>query len=280
MLTLDPINSIDLEDARLLPISEYNEDLQGYIRLAGLDTEFPTLTYDYVVEKVSSGSERVEDFMMRTLANFRLFKETPNGVYSRVFLEGESEFMKIYPFRHFFPFSREIWQPYLLKENEQEEFAALWKRTRNMNFANYAVYRFTLADFRPYLYDRFSDYVESMENLLVPDYGDGQLSYKLSSRGAMILGRSVISKNRAEIYEDLKWAYALRSKIVHGPVPDETSLGGRLSIRKWEKANEIVRKYDRDLILFFHSKGCIDDSVKRRELLDKLILDSKIIMND
>ena len=190
LLVLDPISSIDLGDAKLVPISDYGRELQGWIRLAGLDSEFPTLTFDYVVEKVSNGSERIDQFMMRTLATFRLFKETRNGVYSRVFLEEEGKDKRALPFRHYFPFSRDVWQYYLLKDKEQNGFAELWREITKMNFSNFAVYRFALADFRPYLYDRFSDYVESMENLLVPDYSDGQLSYKFSSRGSMILGRS------------------------------------------------------------------------------------------
>lgn len=69
------------------------------------------------------------------------------------------------------------------------------------------------------------DYVESLEHLLVPDSGDGEIGYKFRTGETLILGREKDSKDRNRVYNNLKTAYEFRSAIVHGEDISELSGG-------------------------------------------------------
>lgn len=72
--------------------------------------------------------------------------------------------------------------------------------------------RFVAAWGNPSPEDVLTDLVAAIESLLVWD--SGELSYKVRVRGAALLGGDI--NERTIIAKDLKDAYALRSKVVHG----------------------------------------------------------------
>jgi hypothetical protein len=275
-LRLEPVTTLDLGDSKILPLDQTDEEIQAIVGLATHrdDFLFPMPKFDYLLETTGEGSE-YEATMLRALTIFRLFKDAL--VLSDVLLVGERP-RSYTSFRHFIPWAREQIEVYCLRGDEQAEFERFWRELGGMKPASFPLYRFTLADFRPYLYDRFVDYVESLECLLVPDSREGEMRYKFASRGAVVLDWSEDHNERKEIYHELKDAYDIRSDIVHGNVPDETKLTlGETRVTKWEDANRIVREYDRKAILFFHRAGCLERAADRRKLLEsKLIFEAKI----
>jgi hypothetical protein len=277
-LKFDSPRTIDLGDCRIRPLEEIDEDIRQAIML-GLgsphDFRYPMPRCDYVLETTGTLRE-LESLVMRTLAVFRLFKDAQivceQIVVGRPPRGGVS-------FRHLIPWSRVEILPYCVKQNEQRDFAEFWKGMAGLDSKNFAVYRFTLADFRPYLYDRFTDHVESMEYLFVPDSGEGEIRYKFMSRGALILGRYEAGSKRLQIYEEMKDAYDTRSAIVHGTVPDESRLRlGESKFDRWEDANQLLRQYNRETIMFFFRRACLGDRDKRTELLKRMLIsDSRIV---
>lgn len=217
-----------------------------------------------------------ESAMMRTLSIFRLFKDSQ--IVCEMVVVGHPPLGAV-SFRHLIPWSRNQIDPYRLLSNEQTSFARFWSRLADLDSQNFAVYRFALADFRPYMYDRFTDYVESMEYLFVPDSAGGEIRHKLSSRASMILGRYEAPSRRQQIYEEIKDAYDIRSSIVHGTVPEESELRlGERRLSRWEDANQLLRHYDREGILFFFDRACLGYPKTRRDLLERmLIFDPRII---
>ncbi len=157
---------------------------------------------------------------------------------------------------------------YMLNRNEEPLFSEFWREFASIDPANFAVYRFHLADFRPYLRDRFADYVESLEYLLVPDSGEGEIGYKFRTRGALTLAPP---DDREDVSEDLDDAYNLRSAVVHGISEREAKIlsrrGGADQIRGWEKMIRLARNYDRQLIVSFFRNRCYNNREKRRMYL-------------
>lgn len=107
---------------------------------------------------------------------------------------------------------------YDLRPDDLREFKAFWMKFQRAKewTPQISIYRFADAtcmageeNKRVY---RFVDYVTSMESLLLND--QGEFSYKLSMRAAAILGRS--PRERHDVYEFMRKAYDVRSKLVHG----------------------------------------------------------------
>ena len=277
-LRFDSPRTIDLGDCRIRPLKEIDAGVRQMMMLGvgtPYDFRYPMPQCDYVLETTGTQKD-FESLVMRALAVFRLFKDAQIVCESLVVGRPPRGTVS---FRHFIPWSRIGIPPYYLKENEQRNFAEFWKGLTGLDPTNFAVYRFALADFRPYLYDRFADYVESMEYLFVPDSGGGENRYKFSSRSALILGRYEAGSKRLQIYEEMKDAYDTRSAIVHGTVPAEDRLHiGENKFSRWEDANQLLRQYNREAILFFFNRACLGDRNKRTELLERLLIsDPRIV---
>jgi len=101
---------------------------------------------------------------------------------------------------------------YKLEEHEIEEFKSLFKKIKKApKFLTIPLSRFNFAYDREKPEDKLIDYVTALESLLVKEMQE--LSYRLSLRASLLLGNN--SKKREEIYNMVKKAYTLRSKIVH-----------------------------------------------------------------
>jgi hypothetical protein len=274
-LQLERSDIIDLGASKIIPISRVSDPIRSMARL-GIETDTypPALPVDYVLQTQSE--QKVDDaqaevFLNRALTVFKLFKDSL--VFSNVIVIGDPP-ERAYGLRHYKPWSRVPIERYSLADNETKQFVEFWKRFIGVNPGSFPVYRFHLADFRPYLRDRVVDYVDSLEYLFVPDSGEGEISYKFRSRGTLLIGHDKNSESKGRIYEALKRAYTLRSAIVHGNADKEDQL---LKDSTWEDEIAPIRCYDREAIKFFFIAGCIDDSEKRRTLLEKrLIFDAEM----
>jgi hypothetical protein len=203
----------------------------------------------------------------RTLVIFKLFKD---GLVKSniVFVQNRGKINSLL-WRHYVRWTHpETKVPaYILKRVEEPFFRKFWREFTSIDVTNFAVYRFHLADFRPYLRDRFADYVESLEYLLVPDSGEGEIGYKFRTRGALTLSSP---KGRGRVYEDLDDAYDLRSAVVHGVSEREAKIlrnRGDTEIKGWEEMIRLTRNYDRRLITLFFRGKCYKNREMRRKYL-------------
>jgi hypothetical protein len=89
----------------------------------------------------------------------------------------------------------------ILRYRKASQLTALDESLRRFNSA-----------YRGEFTDRLIDQMIAFESLYIADHGE--LTYKLALRTAFFLG-----KNRTKIFNDLKKAYELRSRIVHGNEP-------------------------------------------------------------
>ncbi len=272
-LKLQHSDSIDLGDSIIKPIDDVSEAVRSVARLSiDTDTNPPFMPLDFALQTHSEkevDDALAEDMLNRSLTIFKLFKDS--AVYSNVVVIGEPP-RGAYRLRHYKPWSRVPIDPYYLADNERDAFVRFWKQFTGLNPRSFPVYRFHLADFRPYLADRVVDYVESLEDLLVPDSSGGEIGYKFRSRGTLVIGRDEVPKDREVLYKALKDAYDFRSAIVHGE-----DFSKFLANSTFENKVAQIRRYDRFVIRFFFKSGCLDDVDKRKELLNqRLIYDAQM----
>jgi len=206
----------------------------------------------------------------RTLMVFKLFKNEP--LLSRVVIFGEKELAKIFmEYSYWVGADRKVIPSYFLGANEEATFADFWREFETIETKNFAVYRFNLADFRPYLRDSYVDYVEALEFLLVPDYsGRGSISPKLSRRGGLILGLDKSFAERKSISTRLLTEYRLRSALVHGDEEKVAKHLGTLGIKRWADALPPARSEVSGVMKYVFRAGCLDDRIKRAALLKRL----------
>jgi hypothetical protein len=135
---------------------------------------------------------------------------------------------------------------------------------KDINYKNFALNRFHLADYRPY--DDFSilNYVECLEYLFVPDSSGGEIKYKFSSRGTLILAGNELPLKREDIYTKLRKIYDLRSAIVHGNRLKEEA--------KLEDYLKDLKDFCRKAIQFYFRHQCLDNRNKRRKLMEKIMI--------
>lgn len=110
---------------------------------------------------------------------------------------------------------------YKLAKSEVEEFKEFWKDFLTFDFdknkfLDVAIRRLDYGITRNKPEDKLIDYIIALEALFLVD--EGELSYRLSIRTATFL-----DKNKT-VFEDVRTAYSLRNKIVHGspePLPGD-----------------------------------------------------------
>ncbi len=274
----EKVNQMDIGKLTI-PLENFNRSRSSIIDLGGPmivpieDTSLSNVPegVKYCLEIDSIEGEKPRRTLDRILIVFKLFKDSL-VLSNRIF--AENTIIDVLPhYTHWVDGNRGLLL-YDLNEYEESTFCEFWKEFFEIDYANFAVNRFHLADYRAYSTDRFVNYVEALECLFVPDSGGGEISYKLRSRGAQILGKNKEPKDRKKIYSELKHAYDLRSAIVHG----NTGQINKLRKNKiWEETIQPIRCYSRETIKFFSHAGCLDNNDDRRELMeDMLIFESKI----
>ncbi len=118
---------------------------------------------------------------------------------------------------------------YSLGADETQGLATFWREMRssgferkNRRYLGVAMRRLRYAQTRERLEDRLVDLVVAAEALfpgVVGNTSGTELSYRLSMYVAGFLGKD--QEDRRSIFERMREAYGLRSKIVHGVVMDE-----------------------------------------------------------
>jgi hypothetical protein len=263
-LSREDQTDLDLGDSRITHKSELRPIVQNFIeKIAGSDYEF--------VLQMPQRNEVPRNTLDRALTIFKLFKDSL--VLSRCIFD-ETKLVDLAPhYTHYIDQHRGV-PPYHLARSEESEFAAFWNEFTLLPPTDFAVHRFHLADYRAYSSDRFVDYVESLEYLLVPDSDEGEISYKFRTRAALLLGRNKGADERDSLLSEFKQAYHLRSVIVHGDKKEEVKL---VPNSRWEDRIRPVRCHDREVIKYFFREECLDNQNNRVDLLKrKLILEAKV----
>jgi len=108
---------------------------------------------------------------------------------------------------------------YKLTKSESKDFIKFWDEYKTCDFTNnkfleVAIKRFNYSHEREKPEDKLIDYTVSLEALFLKEEEKAELSYRLSIRMAILLGKN--KKDRKEIFSNVRKAYDLRSKIIHG----------------------------------------------------------------
>jgi len=149
---------------------------------------------------------------------------------------------------------------YTLEKGEVQPFINFFKNFYKIpSKFNLAIEYFNKSYIEPYTpRDSFLDLMITLENLFLKKTSQ-ELSYKLSMRMANILGEG--QKDRINIFNFIKDAYNLRSKIVHG------EKSNKLDNQKFLELRELARK---SIIYFLENKDNWDG-----KKLDRLILEAR-----
>lgn len=258
-------SALSLGDSRIVAWNDLPSETQEVIG------EVTDSKYIFILQMPSRVGEEPRRTLDRALTVFKLFKDSL--VLSNYVFMGTQRYDVLPHYTHWIDRDRGF-PEYRFFRNEEPAFVEFWNEFIELPPQNFAAYRFHLADYRAYSRDRLTDYVESLEYLLVPDSGEGEIGYKFRSRGCMIFGKDKNAKERENIWNCLKQSYDLRSAIVHGDSDRENEL---VPDGRWEDRLQLIRQYDRDAIKFFFRARCLDNNAKRLELLKKkLIFEAKI----
>lgn len=114
--------------------------------------------------------------------------------------------------------------------------------------------------------ERIIDQIIAFEALFLE--GEQEKQYRLALRVACLIGRGVKTKNR--IFRDMRDAYKLRSKIVHGSASLDVEEVERILPKTEEYLRQSIRKF-----LSLMAQGYKFKQI-REELLDQKILDSRM----
>lgn len=262
--------TLDLGDAKVVGSEELSQEFLDYVmesftkRKELIDLNPPKFYLqmdlaDAVLE--NDGSRRRP--LDRALAVFKLFKD--GLVKSNIVFVQQNGVTNSLLWRHYVRWTHPetIVPIYILNQSEEPSFREFWREFASIDPTNFAIYRFHLADFRPYMRDRLADYVESLEYLLVPDSGEGEIGYKFRTRGALAIGTGT---SRQQVCQDLDDLYDLRSAIVHGITERENKILRKKASDEIEALEAMIsaaRDYDRQLIVLFFRAGCYDDRDER-----------------
>ena len=160
-----------------------------------------------------------------------------------------------------------FWQQY---EKNRKAMREAKGKDKDSARVEVALRRFNLGYERARLEDMLIDYAIGFESLLLGG-AQQELGYRMALRGAALLGKA--HSERKEIFHDLKTAYDVRSRIVHGSVPapeEPVKVGDR--VMQFDEFVAIVEGHLRYTIREF--LDLFDSRRSQKDLLDDL--DEKI----
>ena len=140
---------------------------------------------------------------------------------------------------------RQRFTKYSLSKNEADVFKKFWDKCQSKNvkkhkFIDVACKRFSYANERTRSEDRLVDLMISAEALFLSDSGNpkyrGELRYRLALRVGFFIGKD--GKHRKEVFDHMKYAYDIRSSLVHGGKPKLPK--GTDSLDKFVEATENI----------------------------------------
>jgi len=163
---------------------------------------------------------------------------------------------------------------YHLSGEDVKEFVNFWSnfkeaKTKNFWFLDEVTRRFNFAYEKGNLEDKLIDYIICFESMLLEN--DDELSYRLSLRVAVLIEEN--KEKRKEIFSDMRDAYKVRSRIVHGASKEKIR---KLVKERFTDLETLISKVEEYLR---HSIKTIIDLLRqglgRKEIIKKL--DEKIL---
>ncbi len=145
---------------------------------------------------------------------------------------------------------------YELTYEDVENLKEFWNKFKSLNtqrlsFLDVAIRRFNFSYERRLPEDKLIDYITAFEALYLKG-AEGELGYRLALRCAYFLGKD--EEERKRIFEILKSAYDVRSKIVHGGRIQSKSLDkiiNKLNLKSLAELSMKVEEYLRESIKMF-----------------------------
>jgi hypothetical protein len=265
------------ENLSIAEASEYEKQLLSELKAKWTNIRFSDFLLRLTLVKEKPESEpniylpdaRTE--IEKALTIFRLFKTRPIGfnVIVQPYSDDVSYSYSASALLHYMlwaapdsTLSREIYQ---LQEPEVEEFASFFREYDLPTIFNLrlAIAYFNKSYIEPYTpRDSFLDIMICLENLLLKGTHQ-ELTYKLAMRMAHLLGGDV--HERSNLFQFIKEAYSLRSKIVHGG--DIRNLSEEYLFRVRDIARKSIKYLLKHISLWYGTE------------LDKLILNDTFYPN-
>jgi len=145
---------------------------------------------------------------------------------------------------------------YELTDEDVENLKAFWNKFKSfkhkkLSFLDVAIRRFNFSYERRLPEDKLIDYITAFEALYLKGARE-ELGYRLALRCAYFLGKD--KEERKRIFEILKGAYDVRSKIVHGGQIQSKSLNkiiNKLNLKSLAELSMKVEEYLRESIRMF-----------------------------
>ena len=155
----------------------------------------------YALDIKSLPDEKPRRTLDRALIIFKLFRD--DVIYSNMVLKNEKIIDQLPHYTHWINLKRGTPVYKLTTAKDEEAFSNFWREYCRINPINFAASKFHKADFEPYHNDQLINYVEALEYLLVPNSDHGEITYKLKTRGCLILSNSQGEKERKKIFKNL-----------------------------------------------------------------------------
>lgn len=199
----------------------------------------------YSTEKGESMSDqKVREIFNKLISTLRLFKSGDFG-YTRIKSTPLSWQSMVAIIMHEVSNKRYFgskYKQYKLTKSEIEEFKKFWNKFSTLDlsknkFLEIAIKRFNYGCERDKPEDKLIDYMIALGALFLKEEEKTELVYRLSVRAAIFLG-----KNK-KIYEDVRRAYHLRSKIVHGSETPLSEDFGQLVLKIEDHLRESIKKF-------------------------------------
>ena len=263
---LIPLIHLELESGCSLKLNDSEEIIKSSDLDNGISIPFNPIPKFFFLGLTRDG-ERPRRALDRILILFKLYRD--NLVLSNIILNEKGQIIDQLPHYTYWKDVDRKLSNYLISKKEEQDFKSFWNKYTKINYFNFALNRFHIADYNVYSEFRLINYVECLEFLFVPDSSSGEISYKFKIRGTKILGESKTQSEKENILMNLKNLYNLRSSIVHGNTKKKIKLK---SDKKWEDFLVILRDYCRESIKFIFEFGCLDDSSKRKDILEKMVV--------
>jgi len=158
----------------------------------------------------------------------------------------------------------------LLNKIESMDYFNNQEKNKPLSYLSIALHRYNEALFRPNPIERLAYAIMGLEALYLKE--SGELAHKLAQRVAKCLG--ILNFHPIRVYENLKKAYKIRNKFIHGSPLDKNDL------YKLSKLVDNIMEYLRcSILMFMELKGkkkkeefieIVDNSLLYQEDYDKL----------
>lgn len=210
------------EDLKLRTLSEDDiENLSGRLRRQReIDNSTVVIDYKFDVNKFDENvSDQATSTFDDVILALRLFSNKGDVSYPVIITNPLSEFEAEGHTIEQNTANDFLGTNYSLASEESEEFAEFWNiiidQIKNPD-DNYrvALDKFSNSFHRANENDRLLDCVIALESLFLKSGENQEMSYRLSQRGALLLGDD--AENALEVKENLREAYNRRSRLVHG----------------------------------------------------------------